>query len=74
MKRRDELPDPVDAIDNWNKASAVARVLRKVLTRRGAISPVGWGSRRNNFVSYKSETANHFPSSDMADEIRLVRS
>ena len=41
---------------------------------RMAFVPVGVDWMLNNLVSYRSEMAMYEPSSEMADEIRLVRS
>lgn len=49
----------------------VAKVSLKVFWRRGTISPFFHDSRKS-FVSYRSDTASHFPSCEIAEAIRLV--
>jgi hypothetical protein len=51
-----------------------ARVSRNDLIRIGRIGAVGVGEDRwKSLVSYKSEIAIYFPSSEMVEEIKFVR-
>ena len=66
VKVRQEAPVP-RVVDE----RPVAKVSPKVFWRRGTISPF-FHDRRKSFVSYRSDTASHFPSCEMAEAIRLV--
>lgn len=60
-------------MSRWEVWVEVDRVGRNDLIRM-AFVPVGVDWILNSLVSYRSEIAMYEPSSEMADEIRLVRS
>jgi len=66
-------PRPLLPISRWEVCVEVDRVGRNDLIRM-AFVPVGVDWILNSLVSYKSEMAMYEPSSEMADEMRLVRS
>jgi hypothetical protein len=66
-------PRPLLPISRWEVCDDLERVWRNDLIRI-ALVPVGVDWRLNNLVSYRSEIAMYDPSSEIADEIRLVRS